>query len=151
MLVWLVAIVVAVLASAGVALWRSGLVVAQLSWSNDNRSMATRPDGTIATEVWVSNTGLVDATVVGVGRDGPGLRLVGVEGDLPVTLKPNSGSVFVLVYRITDCAEVPRGSWPVTVRVDRPWGTQTVDLMVRHRQSMPWQAALVDTECAARP
>jgi hypothetical protein len=150
MLVWLVAIVVAVLASAGVMLWRSGLAVAQLSWLNDNRSWTIRPDGTIAAEVLVTNTGLVDATIVAVGRDGPGLRLVGVEGDLPVTLKPNNGSGFVLVYRITDCVAVPRGSWPVTARVDRPWGTQTVYLGTRHEETPAWQVKLADAWCAAR-
>ena len=102
--------------------------------------------------------------VLGIGRDGPGLVLESVDGALPLTLGHNEGVGVMLHYRVTDCAAVPTGSWPVPVRVERPWGTYTVyiDMPTQpagdiidnpaiipdgDRQAVPWQRNLAAQAC----
>jgi hypothetical protein len=51
----------------------------------------------------------------------------------------------VLVYRITSCDQAPKGSWPVTARVQRPWGSMTVD--VAEPEHLFWQEHVVSTWC----
>jgi hypothetical protein len=78
----------------------------------------------------VVNDGWVSITVLGIGRDMPGMRLIGVEGQFPSTLAPGQSASFAVNYRITDCEAVSADEWPVPVRVRRWWGEQTdyVDL-----------------------
>jgi hypothetical protein len=107
----------------------------------------------VRVHVIVSNDGWWPVIVRDIGRSGPGLELLGVEGwdrgvpsPFPVTLPAHTGVGATLVYRITDCVGYPRGSWPVTAVVDRPWGAMTVD--VRPEQDWPqWQEEIVSTWC----
>ena len=148
-----VAVVLAlVLVVAGSVVWRSGLVVPRLVWPNSERDWEENPDW-VRVHVLVSNDGWWPVTVREVGRSGPGLELLGVEGwdrgvpsPFPATLPPRSGIGATVVYRITDCQGYPRGSWPLTAVVERPWGVMTVDVRPEHDWPQ-WQEDIVSTWC----
>jgi hypothetical protein len=120
----------------------------------------------------VVNAGWTAITVVGAGRDGPGLSLQAVSTDpdgkvalpLPSTVEPGGTLTFVLRYRVTDCAAVPAEPWPVPIRVQRPWGVQSVYVAIpthtsRHAPegmrsysgrdpwAVEWQRDLADEDC----
>ncbi|WP_144119289.1 hypothetical protein [Catellatospora sichuanensis] len=104
------------------------------------------------------NDGFTDVTVVEVGRSGPGFELQRVDG-VPVLLLPGESVRVTLVWRVTDCARVPTGSWPVPVRAVTWRGESTVYLdQPRHqrRDDLPepqgpdveWQEGLAAKNCA---
>jgi hypothetical protein len=142
---WIGLGVVAVLIVASAAVWQTGLVVPRLAWPGGLQAWEQNPTGVRVTFI-LANTGRFPATVLGIGRSGPGLEYVATEADLPATLAPGQSLGAVLVYRITDCTGYPRGSWPVTALVDRPWGTMTVDVAQEHPE-YPWQEHVVSTWC----
>ncbi|MFC7649144.1 hypothetical protein ACFQX6_58500 [Streptosporangium lutulentum] len=57
-------------------------------------------------------------TIVGIGRSGPGLTLLSPEKQDAQVLHPDRSLGFSLKYKIVDCAAVPRGDWPIPVRVE---------------------------------
>ncbi len=148
-----VAVAVAlVLLVAGSLVWSAGLVVPRLVWPNDGRDWEENPDW-VRVHVLVLNDGSWPVTVRDIGRSGPGMQLLGVEGwergtpsPFPVTLAAHTGIGATLVYRVTDCAGYPRGSWPVTAVVERPWGVMTVDVVPGHDWPQ-WQEDIVSTWC----
>jgi hypothetical protein len=126
---WLGGSVLAVLAAVGVLVAHSGVIVAQLYWVPEAGSASGGgPDLPPYLEFTVANLGRVPVTVVGAGRSGPGLELIDAAGPFPVTLAPGDTMLVRLTYRITDCDGVPRGWWPVPLRVDRWWGEQTTEV-----------------------
>ena len=122
-------------------------------------------------QVPVKNTGWTTVRVTGIGQDGPGLRLVGpsdAEGlkqasDIggkqpPFDPHPGQTAIMVVAYRVTDCTAISSGPFPIAVRVDRPWGTETIDVpLPRQTPNTPgwtidgadieWQKAAADQAC----
>ena len=162
--VWIAATLVAVVAAATGVVWGSGAVVPRLVYPLTAATSASGgPTGPLMRELTVENRGWVALTLLGAGRDAPGLDLAEVAGTFPVTLVPGDRLSFVLVYRLTDCAAVPVGPWPVPVRVERPWGEQTAYVAVpaepgpaapdsysysgRDPYGVEWQRALADLAC----
>ncbi|MEY9862806.1 hypothetical protein ABH935_008454 [Catenulispora sp. GAS73] len=164
---------------AGYTIDRSGVVRAHIDYYGDSGNIgATTPNPKFFTrQVAVRNTGWTTVHVTGVGQDGPGLRLVrpgGPEGfpkDLelvgstpaPFDLHPGQIVTVEVAYQVTDCAAVPSGSFPVTLRVDRPWGTQTIDIampltpapgttngLVPATDMVGWQKEMADNACNPR-
>jgi hypothetical protein len=132
------------------ALWSTGLVVPHLVWPSDFWTIETREQGIARVDVLIANHGLSAVTVLDVGRSGSGMELLDVDGALPITLDSSGGASFVLTYRITDCDATPRGSWPVTAVVARPWGALTVD--VQPSSEWPhWQEYVAEAVCLPSP
>jgi hypothetical protein len=152
---WIAVVTALALVLAGTVVWRAGLVVPRLLWSNAEQHWVQTDDG-FRMDVLLLNTGWWPVTVVGVGRSAPGLELLGVEGDcrpegtgdrcVPLSLAPHTGVGMTLVYRISDCATAPMGDWPVTAAVRRPWGDVTVTVAEEFGISS-WQSAAVDGWC----
>ncbi|MEU8356077.1 hypothetical protein AB0C27_08685 [Nonomuraea sp. NPDC048882] len=74
------------------------------------------------------NAGKESVTIVGIGRSGPGLKLLNAERRGPYVLLPGESIALQLKYRVTNCKTAPRGKWPVPLRVLRPKGEETVYL-----------------------
>jgi hypothetical protein len=129
-LIMAVGAILAALLIGGALLWNSGMVVAQLEFLDlDTRGATNGDTREFSVRVTVTNDGWTPIDVLDIGRHGPGLELVGVAGSpLPYTLEAGEARDHELVYRVTDCAAVPPVHWPVPVRLDRPWGEQTVFL-----------------------
>ncbi|MDQ1724785.1 MAG: hypothetical protein QOG52_1813 [Frankiaceae bacterium] len=117
---------------AGVVAWQSGVLVPHVVRGNagGNGWSANSQARQVTTTVEIRNDGWQSLRVTGVGRSGPGMTLRSVNMAFPVEVQPSTSVQVTLSYDITDCAAVPRGRWPVPVRVQRPWGTFTswVDL-----------------------
>jgi hypothetical protein len=150
-----IAIVAAVLLVVAAALiWRAGIVVPRLVWPEGITEWEEDPAGA-RVRITVANSGWAAVTVLDIGRSGPGLELLDVEGPdrapspFPVTLRPGEEVTAVLVYRITDCDATLVGDWPVTAQVDRPWGTVTVEVPVPGGMDgvLPWQEHVVSSWC----
>jgi hypothetical protein len=168
--------VAAVVVAGGFAIDRSGVVRPNLELAADAGYQATVSSDTkiITRTVTVRNGGWTTVHVTGVGQDGPGLRLLGpadpggptksshVPGTPPpLDLHPGQIATMAVVYRVTDCAAVPSGPFPVTVRVDEPWGTQTINIFLPPIYVGPsgyavnppmteWQKAMADQACGGR-
>lgn len=117
----------------------------------------------------VRNDGWFSVEIADVGRDGPGLALVGARG-AGQRIDAGATADVGVTYEVTDCAAVPSEPWPVLVRVVRPWGTQTLwmelprqspmdfDLPARNSQGdasfwvdeVEWQRNLADAVCYHR-
>lgn len=140
---------VAVILVAGFAIDRSGFVGARVGY--DDRaalegSASVKPP-LFAREIPVKNTGWTTIRVTGIGQDGPGLHLIG-PGDtvgmqqvselrgtpLPFDLHPGQTVILAIGYRVTDCDAVSSAPFPITVRIDRPWGTQTISIPIPHQE-----------------
>jgi hypothetical protein len=146
---------------AATVVWWTGLVAPRLVWSEGPSQWSTTVDGVVHVEFDMINVGRFPVTVLGVGRSGPGLQFLGIAtgpdetdapqavGPFPVTLQADNGIAVWLVYRITSCAAMPAGSWPVTAVVQRPWGTMTVDVP-EGRLYGPWQTQIAHPWCGQR-
>jgi hypothetical protein len=165
-------VVVSTLMTVAALVWYSGVAVPRLRWSEEGGfGWATGPDF-VSQAVHVRNSGWVPLNVIGAGRSGPGLQLIAVqdgppeplmvrENPLPQVLRPGQSLTFVVVYRITDCSAIPTQPWPVPVRVQRPWGVQTVYIPVPPQPAAPgsiyvngpyvpmveWQRTISDDLC----
>ena len=162
---------------AGFAVDRSGGVRANIGYSSEsNDAGAASPTAKSFTRQFaVKNNGWTTVRVTGVGQNGPGLHLVGpgdkdglpkdmeLPGSTPVPfdLHPGQIAIVAVSYHVTDCAAVPSGSFPVTLRVDRPWGTQTIGIslpmtsapgnahgLVSDTEMIGWQKEMADDVCA---
>jgi len=142
--------------------WYAGLIAPRLSWTDSLGSEYGWDP--VHHSVSVHNDGLLSVRVLGVGRSGPGFTLSSVTGTFPTTVDPGGDLKFTLTYLVTDCAAVPAGAWPVPIRVERPWGVQTVHIglpskqddeapdgfvteEVRSRHAVEWQRWLADLAC----
>lgn len=149
---WVTIAVAVLLVIAGALVWRTGIVVPRLVWPDGLQQWEENPDWV---RIWIAvgNVGRFDVTVLDVGQSGPGFELLGVEGvgrapsPFPVTLAPGEDVDAVLVYRITDCHEAPVGKWPLTARVDRPWGAMTVEVPAESEPIPTWQEHVISTWC----
>jgi hypothetical protein len=145
--VWLAAAVGLCLGVGFVAVWRSGIVVPQLVWTEPGRSgWDERLGGPIWYEVGVSNMGEVPVTVLDAGASAQSMR-VRVDGRFPVTIRPGEDVTFVLTYLITDCTAVPLDPGPLLVRVKRPWGHQTVRIPPPDSMLSSLLRDIVDVQC----
>ncbi|NUR60494.1 MAG: hypothetical protein HOV87_17805 [Catenulispora sp.] len=162
---------VAVVLGVSLVVNYSGVVLAQLARSDDTGTAGaalTNPK-IIMQEVAVQNTGWSTVRVVRVGQDGPGLRLLspsdpelrsaGVHGtEPPFDLRPGQTKKVAVAYRVTDCAAVTTGPFPIQVRVERFWGTQTIGISLPQVYDGPnamavdppmteWQKGMADRSC----
>lgn len=174
----------AVILTAGYANDHSGLMWARAVYDHHSalESSISVKSHIIAQEIPVENTGWTTIRVTGIGQDGPGLRLVRpgdavgtaqvseLRGErLPFDLHPGQTVILAIGYRVTDCDAVPSGPFPIAVRVDRPWGTQTISIplpqqtqrpddgastsgptMVVNPSGIEWQKAAADQACHPR-
>ena len=132
--------------------WRSGVVLPRLGWPNDGEGWSIEGNR-VEYSMHIANRGWTSVEVLDVGRSGPGFVLDSVRAQLPTTLRPGESMEAVLIYRVTDCAAVPAGEWPVPVTVKRPWGTATGYVLPPPETSPKapqWQRALADVSCAPR-
>lgn len=128
---------------AGFAVDRSGLVRARLDYNlrQGLQSSVSMNPKILAEQVPVKNSGWTTVRVTGIGHDAPGLRLVGPSDtaglkqvtemggrQAPFDLPPGQTVIMVVAYQVIDCAAVPTGPLSIPVRVDRPWGTETISL-----------------------
>ncbi|AWS45808.1 hypothetical protein [Streptosporangium sp. 'caverna'] len=95
-------------------------------------------------------------TIVGIGRSGPGLELLSPGKQDSQVLQPRQSLGFSLKYKIIDCAAVPKGEWPIPVRVEVS-GVQTTVYAALHalgsdpegkQAAEPWQTALSTEVCS---
>jgi hypothetical protein len=153
---WTAFAVVAVVLAAGTLFWRNGIVVPRLVWPGGSRGWE-ETNSVLRIQFELANAGWFPVTVQAVGRSGPGLELLGVEpGEheyagrtadppFPVTLRPGQSRTATLVYRITECADVPRGLWPVVAHVQRSVMSMSVDVI--DEAGDPWQERVTDWSC----
>lgn len=91
--------------------------------SGENSSQAVydggRVYGRFTLRVNVRNLNDRPVTIFGIGRSGPGLRLVSPRLRTPRTLQPGRTRGFGLEYEIAGCKAVPREDWPIPIRVGR--------------------------------
>ena len=94
-------------------------------WAGNSAETTVAPTS-FQTIFEVRNRGLVPVTIVGVGRDGPGLKQTSLGMTLPLTVQPGANVTVAITYSITDCSDYIREPWPLPIRIDPPWGEQTV-------------------------
>ena len=150
-----------VLAMLG-GVWRSGLVVAQVEYDLfAGYGWEVGPGQPVAQTVVAHNSGVAAVTLVGAGRDMPGMRLTSVAPTFPVVIPAGSSLELTVRYQVTDCAAVPTDEWPVPVQVRMWWGEQTAYLDVPGQYvpptgetmgslvmaEVPWQAYLAGVSC----
>ncbi|GHJ46782.1 hypothetical protein Cs7R123_41240 [Catellatospora sp. TT07R-123] len=113
-------VLVVVVASVLLALWRSGVVAPRFALGEQPsvHHGGSPPSQTIT----IRNDGWTDMTLLAVGRDGPGLRLVGTDVALPYRLAAGRSVSIELRYEVTDCGLVPTDAWPVPVVADAAAG-----------------------------
>jgi hypothetical protein len=113
----------------------SGLLVAHLAHGHAGGYGDGRDIGVIHYDFEVVNDGQFAIEILDVGRSGPGLEQVPFPSEIgghytevvsTARLRPGEKVFLGVAYRVTDCDAVPDEPWPVPVRVDRWWGTQTV-------------------------
>lgn len=120
------AVAVLLLGGAVTAGWTSAVSpLATDERASDSAETSVAPPS-FQTTFEVRNRGLVPVTIVGVGRDGPGLKMSGPGMSLPLTVQPGANITVAITYSITDCSAYIRDPWPLPIRIDRPWGEQTV-------------------------
>jgi hypothetical protein len=74
----------------------------------------------------------ITATLMGFAHETDNVVSVGgrpVDHDHPFPVPPGEYVPIEIHYRITDCAAVDAGPRPVALRVARPWGLQTVEVL----------------------
>jgi hypothetical protein len=157
------AVVAAILLATG---WYAGVLVPRFTatWNGRGADSLTR---VFEHPITIRNQNAwLPVSIEGVGREGPGLNLLLVTGFVPQTLAPGETLSFTLIYQVTDCAAVPDELWPLAVRIDRPWGIQTIYLHVpgetselapeertysgRDPYEIPWQRAAANAACGIR-
>jgi hypothetical protein len=124
---WIAIALALAVVMGGAVVWASGAVAPQLLWGAYGITQASPPSDTMSLDVGITNTGLLPLTVLGVGASGPGLTLIDSAGPFPSHVASGATLRVTLTYRITDCAQVPAGSAPVALRIQRSWGTQTAE------------------------
>ncbi|NUR69453.1 MAG: hypothetical protein HOU81_01395 [Hamadaea sp.] len=158
----------AVLALAGattVAGWQT--FTAPLTFVGNSSSETMPYPMRFSTTFEVRNDGRVPITIEGVGRGDESLSLLSAWAS-PETVPPGEMITMHLEYAVTDCRDYPHGSWPMPVRVKRPWGTQTLYVMPPSEPSpdapseywftgesdpyaLQWQESFVRMVCSPRP
>ncbi|MFF5211189.1 hypothetical protein [Streptosporangium sp. NPDC000396] len=74
----------------------------------------------------MQNPNDIPVTITGVGRSGPGLRLLPARNTAPQTLLPEQSQRFDLRYEVTNCRAVPKAEWPVPVFVKQESASKAV-------------------------
>ena len=96
-----------------------------------------------------------------IGQNGPGLQLLVPSGSgktqklvppsgvgTTQTVSPHKSIRLTVWFHVSDCAKVPKGSWPLTM--DVAWSTskwQRVNLQIASAGSMRWQKFIADSVC----
>lgn len=156
-----------VLTTSAFGAWYGGVVVPRVSarlsgWSTDSERHR------FTYLMRVRNDGIAPVEIRRVGRSGPGLTLLSVNGLPPaarIASFTGAGSVDVeLAYEVTDCGAVPTGSWPIPLQVKNSWGTHTIAVQPgvltwpdapagtwsysgADPNSAPWQRVLANVAC----
>lgn len=103
-----------------------------------------------------------DVLVRRIGQNGPGLQLLVSSGSgktqklIPPSgpgktriVPPHKSIRLTVWYHVSDCAKVPKGSWPLTM--DVAWSSgkwQRVGLQMPSTPSVQWQMALTGWVCS---
>lgn len=109
----------------------------------------------------VVNRGSANVEVVEAGRSGPGLELdtvqlvggtlgrtLGTRAPRARVLPPDGRLTIRLHYRLLDCAQLHRGSWPVPVAVRQGGIVRTEQIRPPPTLSgAPWQLSLSQPHC----
>jgi hypothetical protein len=80
----------------------------------------------VTQDYWIKNNGAVDERITAATTHAAGLAVLGSSIDRPITIRVGASTHVVMHYRITDCAAVPYGPLPVSLHLDRWWGTRTI-------------------------
>ena len=97
------------------------------------------------------NAGKESVTIVGIGRSGPGMQLLTAERRGPYVILPGEAMALHLKYRVTNCKTVPRGTWPIPLRVLRPKGEETIYLdRSTAGTADPWHRRFLRDTCGSR-
>jgi len=146
------------------------LAMAAGTRSADSRFLSTGPDFQTYSDSghkYVSETFTLvngnsrEILVRKIGQNGPGLQLLVPSGSRTTQkLIPPSGSGathavlrhksirLTVWYHVSDCAKVPRGSWPLTMDVAWTAGKwQRVRLQMPSNSSVPWPRSLTNLVC----
>ncbi len=165
---WAVGVLSLLTSGVVTAGWQSGFVVPHVvRGTADNGWSADIATHRVTQQIDIRNEGWATVRVVAIGRSGTGIALRAIDAELPMDVPPATGVVVTLTYDVTDCAAVPRGSWPIPVHVHRPWGVRTSWLMPDSgippqdatrrglvdpvASELPWQRLLSATACAPMP
>ncbi|MEU7749285.1 hypothetical protein [Nonomuraea sp. NPDC049158] len=97
------------------------------------------------------NAGKESVTIVGIGRSGPGMQLLNPQRRGPYVILPGESIALQLKYRVTNCKIVPRGTWPIPLRVLRPKGEETIypDPSIAGEEDQ-WYQEFVKSICGSR-
>jgi hypothetical protein len=123
---WTALAAVVVLLVVGSAAVVSGFVVPRLSWRPNGWQLNTL-DGVLIADVDIRNEGWTPVTLLGAGTSGAGLQLRDAQGPFPVTLGHGDALGVTITYQVAGCGAAT-GSWPMSAKVDRPWGSMEVDV-----------------------
>lgn len=137
-----------------VLVWRSGILVPRLSNGSGSGGSADSAKQEISVNQEVVNRGWHTEHLIAIGRSGPGLGFERVEG-LPRTLAAGERATVTLFFHVTDCSAVRPEPWPIPIRVHRPWGSMTTELLppdmggltVDDDTQRPWQVTLSRAAC----
>ena len=150
-------------AQLGVLTWLSGAITPRLQVAErEGTSAHVEYHTSIGYVVSIHNDGWFPVTIIGWGSSRPGLQRYHRPGEMPgFTLKPGAVQQVEVAYRITDCNAVTNEPQPLAVRVQRFWGTQTVNLplprqlppgfqgMWRGDEPMEWDLYWTKVACKA--
>lgn len=117
-------------AQLGVLTWLSGAIAPRLE-VDEREGTSTELDyrTSISYIVAIRNNGWFPVTVLAWGSSRPGLERDHRAGELSgFTIKPGAMQQVEVLYRITDCDAVTNEPQPLAMRLERFWGTQTVNV-----------------------
>jgi hypothetical protein len=118
------AVTLAVLTAATVLSWRT-ITSPLKADAGEFGASYTRSPMTFTVEFPVHNIGLIPVTIEGVGRDGKAVTVLSARA-VPEKVGPGESTTIQLAYSVSDCRDFVHGTWPLPIRIHRPWGTQTV-------------------------
>ncbi len=127
----------------------------------ENSSQAVRggdtAHGRFSVRVTVQSLNDEAVTVFGVGRSGPGLKLLSSKKPVPHRLQPDRSTSFDLKYEVTDCGAVPKGDWPIPIRLERNGAPEVAYTSMRMVPTGPgystgesWQSVMSGEICGLR-
>jgi hypothetical protein len=90
-----------------------------------------------------------DVLIRRVGQSGPGLKLLIPSGwEDTRTIRPHKSISETVKFHVSNCAKVPKGTWPLTM--DASWNTgtwQRVSLQLTTAGPLQWQKFIADSVC----
>jgi hypothetical protein len=77
-------------------------------------------------DYWIKNNGAVDERITGASTPAAGLPVLGSSTKRPMTIRIGASAHVVMHFRAIDCGAVPFGPLPVSLHLERWWGTRSV-------------------------